>query len=71
MQAYNLLSNGMGGLDWAGLPIVAAYLGISRVEPLLHALAVIKAHKPPRADDDSAATPPHDPMHLNRSSAAR
>lgn len=52
MQAYNLLSNGMGGLDWAGLEVVCAYLGITDVEPLIHALGVIKAHQPPKPDGE-------------------
>lgn len=56
MHAYNLLANGMGGLDWAGLPIVAAYLGITDIEPLIHALGVIKAHRPP--DDDKPGAEP-------------
>lgn len=70
MQAFNLLSNGMGGLDWAGLPLVAAYLGITRIEPLMHAMGVIKAHRPATHDDDAPAPPP-DPLALNRSSAPR
>lgn len=49
IQAWNLLANGMGGLDWAGLPLVVAHLGITDVASLLHRLQVIKAHKPPTA----------------------
>lgn len=54
MQAYNLLANGMGGIDWAGLEVVAAYLGIQRIDPLIHALGVIKAHRPPKPDEPGA-----------------
>ena len=46
IRAYNLLSNGMGGIDWAGLDVVAACLGISDIEGLVHRLSVIKAYSP-------------------------
>lgn len=49
MKAWNMLANGMGGLDWAGLPAVLAYLGITDVDGLIHRLQVIKLHKPPEA----------------------
>ena len=42
--AYNMLANGMGGLDWAGLPIVAAVLGVDDLEMFMHRLFVIKTH---------------------------
>jgi hypothetical protein len=41
-----LLANGMGGIDWAGLPYVVATLGIDDIEILINRLMVIKAHKP-------------------------
>jgi hypothetical protein len=37
----------MGGIDWAGLPAVCAWLGIEDIDGLLLRLAVIKLHKPP------------------------
>ncbi len=40
-----MLSNGMGGLDWAGLPFVCAALGVQDVEGLLQRLTVIKLHR--------------------------
>lgn len=43
---YAMLANGMGGLDWSGLPIAAAYFGASDVEALVERLMVIKLHKP-------------------------
>jgi hypothetical protein len=46
-RAYGLLSNGMGGIDWAGLPIVAEVLHVNDVEDLIHRLGVIKTHKLP------------------------
>lgn len=45
-----MLANDMGGLDWAGLPLVCTWLGVTDIDGLLHRIAVIKAHKPP---DDS------------------
>ena len=45
-----MLSNGMGGLDWAGLPVVAAYWGVTDMEGLMHRLYVMKIHQPPEQD---------------------
>lgn len=42
---FNLLANGMGGLDWAGLPLVCGWLGIEDHEGLMQRLALIKAHR--------------------------
>lgn len=39
----------MGGIDWAGLPLVVEHLGIDDVEGLLHRLLTIKLHKRPEA----------------------
>lgn len=47
IQAWNLLANGSGGLDWGGLDFVAELLGVRDVEALVHRLGVIKLHKPP------------------------
>ena len=38
--------SGMGGIDWAGLPIVAAHLGITDVEGLMHRLYVLRTYTP-------------------------
>ena len=46
-----MLANGMGGLDWAGLPIVAELLGIDEIESRVHRLMTIKAWRP---DSDSS-----------------
>lgn len=48
IRGWNLLSNGMGGIDWAGLPLVVALLGVQEVEPFVDRLLVIKTHKPPK-----------------------
>lgn len=51
MQAAQLLANGMGGFDWAGLALVAGYLGCDDIEGLIDALRVIKAWRPPEPGD--------------------
>lgn len=48
MVAFNLLANGMGGIDWAGLPLVCGWLGIADVEGLMQRLSVIKLHRKER-----------------------
>ncbi|MBY0467604.1 MAG: hypothetical protein K2Q07_01355 [Burkholderiaceae bacterium] len=47
IRAWNLLRNGHGGMDWSGLPMVCAHLGIEDIEGLLDRLEVIRNHKPP------------------------
>lgn len=44
----------MGGIDWSGLPFVAAYLEIDDVEALVDALLVIKTHRPDREQEPDA-----------------
>lgn len=51
---FNLLSNGMGGIDWAGLPVAVTLFGVRDVEGLMHRLALIKSH---RAPEDDVPTP--------------
>lgn len=46
MRAHNLLANGTGGIDWAGLPLVAAYLGVQQLEPFIDALEAVLTHQP-------------------------
>lgn len=45
----------MGGLDWGGLDIVCALLGVDDPEALIHRLAVIKHYRPPEADKNGTA----------------
>lgn len=40
-----MLSNGMGGIDWAGLPLVAAYIGVTDMDAFMDALAVLLTHE--------------------------
>lgn len=50
-----MLSNGQGGLDWAGLPLVCAHLGMDgNPAALIDRLVVIKCHRP---DQQTDATP--------------
>lgn len=46
LQVWNMLSNGTGSIDWAGLPMVAAVLGIDDLETLIRRLMTIKHHRP-------------------------
>ena len=39
-----MLANGMGGLDWSGLPYVIEFFGIQNVEEFLESVMVIKKH---------------------------
>lgn len=45
-RAFSMLANGMGGIDWSGLPYVVEILGVSDVEMLVHRLMVMKTHRP-------------------------
>lgn len=61
-----MLSNGMASIDWAGVPIVAAMLGIEDLEAFIRRLMTIKHHRPgdgndepPKKDDDGTANPEH------------
>lgn len=54
IRIFNALSNGMGGVDWSGLPLWVAHFGITDITGLLHRLLVIKGHRRP---DDAAAEP--------------
>ena len=51
LQAFTLLKNGMGGLDWAGLPYVVAHLGVQDVPALIEALHTIKTYSPPKEEN--------------------
>lgn len=50
-RARNLLHNGMGGIDWAGIPLVCAYLGVTQIEPFVDALQVLLTYEPPSDKD--------------------
>jgi hypothetical protein len=46
VAAWNALHNGQGAIDWAGLPVVASWLGVEDIDGLLHRMLVIKGHRP-------------------------
>lgn len=39
------MTNGHGGIDWAGLPYVVAHLGVTDVAALMNGLLIIKTHR--------------------------
>lgn len=46
IRARNLLHNGMGGISWAGLPLVAAHIGVTDMQGFVDALEVLVTHQP-------------------------
>jgi hypothetical protein len=56
IRAWRLLANGMGGIDWAGLPIVVEMLGIHDPESLIARLQVIRAYKPTENQNEPGIT---------------
>lgn len=48
LRVYAMLANGMGGLDWAALPLAAAFVGVADLERLVDDLVTIKLHRPPQ-----------------------
>lgn len=51
IRAWNLLADEMGGIDYAGLPLVCAHLGVADIDGLLIRLSTIKSHKKPGAPE--------------------
>lgn len=54
IRVHAMLSNGMGGYDWAGLPLMVEWIGVQDVEGLLARLHAIRQHM---AQDDDKPTP--------------
>lgn len=50
IRAYNMLHNGMGGLDWAGLPVVVGLLGAVDIDRLAAGLLAVRRYKQPGQD---------------------
>ncbi|MEJ2803850.1 hypothetical protein WAE61_18345 [Comamonadaceae bacterium PP-2] len=48
VRAWNLLHAGRGRIDWAGVPAVAAYLGIDDPVLLINGLESIQRYIPPQ-----------------------
>jgi len=42
-----MLADANGGIQWTSLPLIANFLGIQHIEPLMHRLTIIKLHRPP------------------------
>lgn len=47
IAAWNMLADGTGGINWAGLPYVTAHLGVQDVGGLVERLVTIKTHRAP------------------------
>lgn len=45
---YRLLANGMGGIDWGGLPLLAGWMGVTDIDGLMQRLVAIRMHQPNR-----------------------
>lgn len=45
-----MLENGADAIDWSGLPMAVAYVGICDVEGLIQRLQIIKAHRAARSN---------------------
>lgn len=58
MRSFGLLSNGMGGIDWAGLNHVCDWLGVQDVYGLLWRMSVIRAHLKKRENEETNSTTP-------------
>lgn len=41
-----MVATGFGGIDWAAVPLAAAYYGLDDMDMLIHRLLVFKLHKP-------------------------
>jgi len=44
IKAWNLLANGSGSIDWAGVELVFAHLGVADDSRMIHLLGTIKNH---------------------------
>ena len=51
---FNLLAH---SIDWAGLPLACAWLGVRDVDGLLQRLLIIKTHDPKRNQEDGTRNP--------------
>lgn len=47
-----MLTNGMGGIDWAGLPLAVSVHGVDDIELLIDRLVTIKTHRAPTGAND-------------------
>ncbi len=49
-----MLSNGNGGFDVSGIPLVMAWLGLEDLDLLMCDLMTIKLHKPDKQNDGNS-----------------
>lgn len=54
IAVFNVLCDGFGGVNWAGLDLWVEKLGIEDVDGLLDRLRIIKLHKPTRDANSDA-----------------
>ncbi len=52
LRVFRLLANGSGGINWAGLPYVCTWLGITDVDALFYRLEQIRSYQPRQAAQD-------------------
>lgn len=55
IAAWNMLHNGHGAIDWSGIGLVCALLGVNDIERLLLDLQTIKSFDPPDAAGESSS----------------
>lgn len=60
IRAWNALTNGQGGIDWAGLDFIVQWLGVEDIDDLVHRLLVIKTHRTPKPGDPPDTSPEGD-----------
>ena len=48
---YRLMANGAGGIDWAGLPLLAGWMGVQDVDGLMQRLVAIRMHRPAKENN--------------------
>lgn len=50
MRVFSMLADRQGAVDWDGLELVAAWLGVQDLDGLLHRLSIIKLYQRPNAE---------------------
>lgn len=48
IAVFNALRTGQGGIDWAGLPLMAEWFGVADLAGLMQRLIVIKTYRKPQ-----------------------
>lgn len=46
------MANGMGGVDWSGLPLLCGWLGVQDPESLMQRLVMIRMYRKPSERGD-------------------